>query len=247
MQLKDGRLLSSGKDGTLFIYNKDNYEIEISIKEHKDGISSCTQLNDERIVTCSKDHTIKIIKLTNDNKYIVESTLESHDNEVFKAIELKENEIISISSDFTMKIWDLNTFKNTRTIVNRYCDNVLKVNENEFATASMETKKVKFWNLNNYELITEIDGIFPSDCCQSMCLVEKDILLIGGVLRMYSIDVKQHQLIKEFTIQGMIWSIQKTLDGNILCSVYNLYHNNHIIKYKYDKDDLTTIYEKRKA
>ena len=70
LQLKDGRLISASKDGTLNIYNKDIYEIGLSIKELSDEIFSCIQLNDERLVTCSKDCIIKVIKLMEDNKYI---------------------------------------------------------------------------------------------------------------------------------------------------------------------------------
>ena len=46
LQLKDGRLISCSEDGTLNVYNKDSYEISLSIKEHSDEIYSCIQLND---------------------------------------------------------------------------------------------------------------------------------------------------------------------------------------------------------
>ena len=84
-QLKDGRLISCSEDGTLNIYNKDNFEIDLSIKEHSDEILSCIQLNDERIVTCSKDSTMKIIKLKEDNKFEIEASLESHKKAVLNA------------------------------------------------------------------------------------------------------------------------------------------------------------------
>ena len=50
-----------------------------------------------------------------------------------------------------------------------------------------------------------------------------------------------------FETNGCIWGIKKCLDGSILWTVYNLYKNNHIVKYKYDKENLTTIFEKRRA
>jgi hypothetical protein len=55
-------------DGTLNIYIEDNYKIEILFKEQEDKISSNALLSDERI-RCSKDHSKKTIKLTNDNNY----------------------------------------------------------------------------------------------------------------------------------------------------------------------------------
>ena len=247
LQLKDGRLISCSKDGTLNIYNKDSFEIELSIKEHKKGLYSCSLLSDERIVTCSEDCTIKIIKLQDDNKYIVQATLDSHNGGVFKAIEVKNNVLVSVASDHLMKVWDLNEFEINKTIRNEFTDNIIKINENEFATASMNNALIKFWDSNEYKSIQTINKIVVTDCCQSMCLFNDDILLVGGFLALYSIDVKKHELINTFKMDGGIWCIKKCLDGNILCSVYNLNNNNHIMKYKYDKENLTTIFEKRRA
>ena len=71
----------------------------------------------------------------NDNKYEIEATLKSHEKPVLNVIEMKNNKIISISEDQTMKIWDLTTFQNIKTIENN-CDNILKLNEDEFITSS---------------------------------------------------------------------------------------------------------------
>ena len=111
----------------------------------------------------------------------------------------------------------------------------------------MNNALIKFWDSNEYKSIQTINKIVVTDCCQSMCLFNDDILLVGGFLALYSIDVKKHELINTFKMDGGIWCIKKCLDGNILCSVYNLNNNNHIMKYKYDKENLTTIFEKRRA
>ena len=79
------------------IYKKDSYDLQLSIKEHSDGISSFTELHDKRIITCSADNTMKIIKLIGEDKYQIEQTLQGHINSVNKIIEIKENELISIS------------------------------------------------------------------------------------------------------------------------------------------------------
>ena len=126
-------------NGTINIYKKDSYEIDLSIKAHSKDINSAIQLSDERILTCSEDNTMKVIKLTDDNKYIIESSLESHDNEVLNAIEIKNNEIISVSLDKTLKVWDLKTFKVITTIEEEYV-NIIKINESEFITISPQNK-----------------------------------------------------------------------------------------------------------
>ena len=246
IQLKDGRLLSGSEDGSLNIHNKDSYEIVFSIKEHNQEIYSCIQLNDERIVTCSKDNTLKIIKLIEDNKYIVESTLESHKNAVLNAIQINNNEIISVSEDKTIKVWDLKTFKNIKTIEDD-CDNILKINENEFITSSSENKCIKFWNKENYENTKTISDLEINEVVQSMFLYDENLLFIGGSYVIYLIDTKKYQIVKTFDLYGDVLSLKKCLNEDILCSIFNGNNNNHIIIYKFDKENLIKVLEKKKA
>ena len=76
------------------IYKKDSYDLQLSIKEHSGAIYSFTELHDRRIITCSSDKTMKIIKLIGEDKYQIEQTLQGHTNWVYKIVEIKENELI---------------------------------------------------------------------------------------------------------------------------------------------------------
>ena len=203
-KLNDGRLISCSWDKSLNIYKKDSYDLQLSIIEHSDWINSFTELHDRRIITCSGDKTMKIIKLIGEDKYQIEQTLQGHTNEVYKIIEIKENELISISYDKTMKIWKLNNenkFECIKTITfqnsNSWC-NILNLNENEFVTSLREDKCIKFWNSNNYSNISTINNIEIEWTYQTMCLLEDDILCIGGNYSkgFYLIKISTHQLIK---------------------------------------------------
>ena len=242
MKLKDGRFASCSEDCTLNIYNKENYELDLSIKEHSAGILHFTQLNDGRLITCSKDKTIKIIELTNDNNYKIQSTL-SHNDLIYKVIELKKNEIISISKDGTMKIWNVEDFKNILTI--KYiCNEILKLNENEFVTySSADSKNIKFWGVNNFEQIETIKNIIT----YSMMLFEDDILAICGRFNLYLVKISNHNIIKTLEVPGIIWSLYKCLDGTFLSTVFNGFKHNNIIKYKYENEKLIKIGVQRKA
>ena len=79
---------------TVNIYKKDSFDLQLSIKEHSNGVPFCTQLNNDNIITCSGDHTMNIIKLINDDKYIVEQKLQGHSDYVYNVIEIRENELI---------------------------------------------------------------------------------------------------------------------------------------------------------
>jgi WD40 repeat protein len=239
----------------LNIYKKDTYDLQLSIKEHSDGIYSFTELHDRRIITCSYDKTMKIIKLIGEDKYQIEQTLQGHTSIVCKIIEIKENELISISIDKTMKIWKLNNenkFECIKTInfqnSGNNC-NILKLNENEFVTSSCGDKCIKFWNSNDYSNIATINNIESSWTWKNMCLLENDLLCVGGdnSKGFYLIKISTHQLIKNIIGPKTIYSINKCLDGLFLCSIIDEKGNNSLVKYKYEEQDLKKVIEKEKA
>ena len=80
-----------------------------------------------------------------------------------------------------------------------------------------------------------------------MCLFNENLLIIGGDGVISLIDIKKYELITKFEIDGVILSLNKSLDENIFGSIFNLNRNNHIIKYHYDNGNLVKIYEKKKA
>ena len=89
--LQDGRLSSSSDDGKLIIYNKNNKEADLIISEHdNDTLSYHIQLKNGNLVTCSFDHTIKIIQLKGKNKYKLLQTITEHTDKVLKILEYKE-------------------------------------------------------------------------------------------------------------------------------------------------------------
>jgi len=244
MKLKDGRFASCSDDCSLNIYNKDTYEIDLNIKEHADGINYFIQLDDGRIITCSKDKTLLVIELTNDNKYQIQSTLKLHTDEVYKLIQLTKSEIVSISKDNKMIIWSNKDFNIIKTIENE-SKNIFKINENEFVTyQGEESKSIKFWKRENYENISTINNI---DNLYSWLLFEDDLLFIGGRGELYLIKISTHEIIKNVEIPGVIWSLFKCIDGNILFGVWDGFKNNNIIKYKYENQEFIKIARERKA
>ena len=256
-KLNDGRLISCSCDNLLNIYKKDTYELQVSVKEHEETIYCFTQLKDGRIITCSEDKTMKIIKLLEDNKYQIDQTLEGHKNAVYKVIEIKDNELISISYDKTMKIWKLNTENKFECLLNiifqnsnSYC-NILKLNEFEFATSSCSDYCIKFWNPKNYSNIATINSIYIEWTYDTMCLLDNDLLCVGGKdsKGFYLIKISSHQLIKNILGPQTIYSIIECIDGLFLCSILNENGNYAIVKYEYEYEtnNLKKVVEKEKS
>ena len=154
-----------------------------------------------------------------------------------------------------MKIWELNnknkfellltiTFQNSES----YC-NILRLNENEFVTSSCSDKCIKFWNSNNYSNITTINNIETIWALKIMCLLEDDILCVGGTNSkgFYLIKISTHQLIKNILGPKTIYAINECLDGLFLCSIIDEKGNHCLVKYKYEEQNLNKIFEKEKA
>ncbi len=252
--LKDGRLVSCSNDKTINIYKKNTFEIQLSIKEDLNGIVWFTQSKDERLITCSPQN-IKIIKLIEDNKYQIDQILKDHSDGARKIIEIKDNELISVSYDKTMKIWKLNNenkYECIKSIIfqnQKSCCSILKLNEKEFITSSCEEKILKFWNSDDYSFIDNIKDIETFWGPQILCLINDDILCVGGKNSkgFLLIKISTHQVIKNIIGIQSINSIFKCSDGLILCSIIDDKGNNNLVKYKYEGEDLKKIIEKVNA
>ena len=158
---------------------------------------------------------MKLIKLIRKDKYEIQQILKGHSNTVYKVIEIKNNELISISWDKTMKIWILNNKKLFECISTIYFQNscsscnILKLNENEFVTSSCYDKSIKFWNSENYSNISTINNIETDWPVKNLCLLDDDILCVGGnnSKGFYLVKISTNQIIKNITGPKKIYSI----------------------------------------
>ena len=255
-KLKDGRLVSCSGDKTLKIYNKDTFEVELTIKEHSNSVISFTELKNGKIITCSADKTMMVIKLINNNEYEIQQILTGNEECIFKVIEIRDNELISISFDKIMKVWILDKdnrffcylniyFQNT----NSWC-NILKLNEKEFVTSSVFDKCLKFWNSNNYSMIVKFNDIeTASDSRKNMCLLKNDILCVGGDNSngFYLIKIVEHQIIKFILGPKRIYSIEKSINNTLICSIIDENNDNSLIIYNYKDEKFEIIEINKKA
>ena len=254
-KLKDGRLISSSFDGLLNIYNKETFELELSIKEHQNlPIFSFTFLHNDNIITCSADETMNIIELKNDNTYILKQKLIGHSDNVCRVIEIKENELISVSMDKSFKVWILNNNNLFQCITNiifqetndSYC-NILNLKKNEFVVSSHKDKYIKFYDCIKYSFIICLNDI-ETEFGLNMCLINDNILCIAGYNKkgFYLINISNHQIMKNIIGYNSIFFINKCNDGMLLCSIVDENEWNYVCKYKYENGDLIKKYIKFK-
>lgn len=253
--ISDGRLVSCSKDFTIKIFKRNTFELQLIIREHKFDVNSLTELNDKRLISCSFDTTMKIIKFINDNNYKIDQTLIGHLSNVLKVIEIKDNELISISWDQRMKIWKMNkkneylcskTIKIQNTL--SFC-NIIKLNNKQFCTLTCDENCLKFWNAENYSNTNIIYNIDSSWNLNSMCLLNDELLCIGGIHSngFYLIQISTQTFIKQILGQKNIISLFTCENNLILCVVEDEFKNNNILKFKFKNGNFIKISEKEKA
>ena len=253
--LSDGRLSSCSYDNSIIIYNKDNYQIDNQIKDNCEINYHC-ELNNNNIISCCKDNTMKIYDYH--NSFCLIETLKGHKDNVRKVIEIKNNILVSCSADKTMKIWkkdENNGYQNINTMIiaDQYDEtNILKINESKLVSSDTDFNYIKFWDINNnFTLITTVKNDNFCGWRNSMCVIKEDLLLIGTYsIGIYIIDTVNYKIIANLFKKDFneIFSIIELSNTNILIGLKNNKNKKYyIIEYKYENNNLIEIRSKQDA
>ncbi len=176
---------------------------------HKQSIIEIIKLSSGHILTLSSDSSSKILEIeidSNDIIYqneknckVIQMLLEENESSNNSAIELKSGNIVisqgyfinffekiqnNISSDENSKTNNsINNkeFHLTKKIFTN-SNNIffVEIDNKTIAASQIEKKSLDFYNLDNYSLSTSINKIEFSNMKNSMCLINKETLAIGG-------------------------------------------------------------------
>ena len=109
-ELKDLRIISTNKDsGSMKIWHKkkdeQKYELVITLSEHKNSVTSVIQLSDEKLITGSKDKTIRLWDVS-ENSIRCTQVINEHKEGIYSLCELIGRRFASGSEDRTIRIWE---------------------------------------------------------------------------------------------------------------------------------------------
>jgi WD40 repeat protein len=132
---------------------------KIRLKGHSDTVHAvCYMKNSNRIITGSRDKTIKIWNIENGDCL---TTLMGHSNMISSLILISDTKLASAGWDNLIKIWDLNTNKCIRTYKghDKWVECLCLFKNLQLISGSFDNT-IKIWDLNSTSCIKTLKGIF---------------------------------------------------------------------------------------
>ena len=241
LTLKDERLVSSSWDGTIKIYNKNNYYVDMTINAHNTHINQITLLDDGNFASCSDDKTIKIWKIENE-KYTEVQTLTGHEDKIFKILQMNK-ELLITGSESLIKFWkkesekwikdeDYKEIKCESQVVD-----IIKISDNEILCYCINS--FDFYNIEKGKEPNKLVNISTS-CSwpynNVMIKLTDNIVISGGYSgnsALQIIDIKNRKKIKDINHSSTISSVVKVTNSIFLAGD----NNGNIIRFDYNSSD----------
>ena len=241
--LYDGRLVSGSYDCSIIIYNKETYQTNIIIKEHKDAVRNLIQLKNKILASCSLDKTIKLFNIK-ETQYEIIQTIDLHSDWVMKILELSNNYFVSGSKDKKI-IFYINEGKkykkNYSISTSEGVRNIIETKQNEIVYSTWDDK-INFFDLNERKNKLVIENISTS--IYSFYMISKDLLLIIGE-KINIININEYKKIRQIDIPNANWiNGVCRLNNNEIITGDN---SNTLREWKIEKDNLILISKKENA
>ena len=192
----------------IILYDIEANKIIQNKKIHEKEINNLLKISETKIISYSKDKTIKFIKIKNNFTDFEEyNSLEIHSDEVNQVIKLKkENLYASCSNDKIIFIWEINNNKiGIKKVLLENTDNIISILElnNEIVSISVNGY-LKFWN--NIYCIKILKGLY-SPLRNSLYYFKDNIITIGTKNQIIFVDSIKKEKIKVFKLNHICFSI----------------------------------------
>ncbi|GLB34665.1 putative A Receptor for Ubiquitination Targets [Lyophyllum shimeji] len=142
-----GYLASAGSDRRVAVWDLEKNKLFKVLSDHLDSVL-CVRFDEERLVSCSKDHTVRTYSFPDLTPQFV---LYAHRAAV-NAVSISKNLIASGSGDKSIKLWDAKTGKLLRTFDNHHSRGIASIDFRppHILTGSSD-KHLRLVNMNNLQ------------------------------------------------------------------------------------------------
>ena len=250
--LKDKRLVSGDKNGSIIVYNR-SYKPQIHIeKAHYIEVLSLYVCRSGELLSAGKSKNwLQKIKLwsINEDDYYLTYIFYGDFEQISKVIELKDGRICSSSLSDKIRIWE--NYRNNKILcadATATVKSILEVNNFIISFSElhlpdnffMDIGEVKIWDELTYQAVATIKDVDGGNSNSSLSKLNENTLILGGNYVIYFFDMKTYQINKfENKSLGRINSLYanrnglviiKNNKGKILC--YDSSSNQIIFKKK---------------
>ena len=227
---------------TITLLDEDLSLIKINESAHNDAITYVDIYDENNFVTSSKDKSIKTWIKTNNGFSMNKPINNAHNDLIYKVIYDSKGKLYSSSYDDTIKIWEL---KN-----NGDYDNIKTLNHSNDVSSILllEDKKmlisggegIKFWNLNDYQIIKSNDNIYmSSNNCIERIGKNEIIVCDENQKKLLIFSIESFEIIKEINNIYIPVTI-KLIDNKGLIFVSGENNGKYNLKI-YTKDNLELL------
>ena len=244
LALKDNIILFS-IGNILKVYDLENDKTIIDMNIHQKEINDLLKINENIIISSSKDSTIKFIQFKNNySEYSLLKSISIHSDEVNQTIKLRQNNLyLSCSDDKTFKFFEFDYNNSENNIIEKksisYNFPILSIYElpnSNILTISLDGY-LKFWEYKNSDC--NVKGLlkgFKNSLHNCISLINESIVLIGTKNKVIFVDFLKKQKIKKFMLEYNAYSICN-FNGNIFLGLKNSRTSCLLYEYNYAKEN----------
>lgn len=221
-QLKDWKLVSSGADGLIKIWeiSKSGYKCVSQFKAHTDYINKIINMTKDRFATCSRDSTIKV--WSSKDYTVLNDLAQEHSKNVTSIIQLKNGYLISGSDDkiLTCNSPSLKAEKEFTPVECSDANAICEVDSGYFIVGGDKIIYVVRIDLEQF-LRIPIDDL---GIVYSLSDLGNNQILMGtseGIIYQFDLENKEIMIKKEEAHKGCVYSIGIIGDNLIASSGYD--------------------------
>ena len=162
---------------------KKNFQCDITITGHTSEVNYISQLDNNKLISCSIDNTIKIWSITQSSYQCDYTINNAHNWWIYKVISLTNNRIASCSDDKTIKIWNSNNPYNLIKTLNghtKWVNSIIQLKDKDILiSGSDDDNTLRKWNLLTYQCMKIINNVY---CCfrNSLLEIDNNRIIVGG-------------------------------------------------------------------
>lgn len=147
-------IISGSSDSNLMITDIDSGFVKLTLTGHQDSVLSLRLVNDDQIISCSKDRSLRLWdRKTGDCVRVFKGHLAA-----VNAVQWKGNKVVSASGDRTIRIWDLNTGKLLKQLSSHKRGVACVEYDGTYIVSGSSDETIKVWNAETGDCLYTLAG-----------------------------------------------------------------------------------------